>query len=596
MRDASCAGSCGKLAPPSGSSERRDVLEPLPGQRRLDRLEQRRRRRRRPAPRCATTGRSPSPRASRAPARAPRRAAGRSCSRPGAAASRPGPGPPGSPRRRRSAARRAGSAASTTCSSRSASASSSSVARKACARSFGRSRMKPDRVGDDDLALAREAQPARRRVERGEQLVLGQHVAAGERVEQRGLAGVGVADDGDHRQPRARRARARRPAALLAEAVDLALERGDALARAAAVDLELRLAGAAPADAAGQARQRRRSSRAGAAAGSCSCASSTCSLPSRLWARCAKMSRISCVRSMTLRSVKSGDRVRLDRASGRGRRSARRRRAACARIRTSSSLPRPIRYFGSASGRRCSRTPITRTPAVRHSSSQLVDARPPELARGRRARPARRAAAAGRRPRPAARGRACRSTIDRGRDALELLLERGDQRRRSRACCGRTARSAAGARAARRSIGGSRWATCRSAGRPVGPDADRRDQVQPQQRQVDEVVARQRLVAQVRVHQAQAAEAPPAGAEAADVGQVDARGVAHDHVLDLAAPADQQPDLALDLARHPAQVRRQLGRRDLGGAEPPPVDALQRCFWLGLSPVIFPLTTCGGRG
>ncbi len=39
-----------------------------------------------------------------------------------------------------------------------------------------------------------------------------------------------------------------------------------------------------------------------------------------------------------------------------------------ARISTSSSLPRPTRYFGSASGRRCSTTPMTRTPAVRHSS------------------------------------------------------------------------------------------------------------------------------------------------------------------------------------------------------------------------------------
>ena len=84
---------------------------------------------------------------------------------------------------------------------------------------------------------------------------------------------------------------------------------------------------------------------------------------------------------------------------------------------------------------------------------------------------------------------------------------------------------------------------------PVGPDADRRDQIQPQQRQVDQIVARQRLVAQVRVHQAQAAEAAAPGADAADLGQVDARRVADEHVFDLAAPPDQDADLALDLAR-----------------------------------------------
>ena len=121
-------------------------------------------------------------------------------------------------------------------------------------------------------------------------------------------------------------------------------------------------------------------------------------------------------------------------------------------------------------------------------------------------------------------------------------------------------------------------------GPPVGPHADRRHQVQPQQRQVDEVVARQRLVAQVRVHQPQAAEPAAAGADAADLGQVDARGVADEDVLDLAAPPDQDADLPLDLARDAAQVRRQLGRRDLRRTEPPPVNALQRVLLAGLEP------------
>ena len=84
-------------------------------------------------------------------------------------------------------------------------------------------------------------------VECGEQAVLDEHLRAGERVEERALAGVGVADDG-------RAELAAPPAALcLALALDrlqLALEPGDALAHDAAVGLELGLARTARADAA----------------------------------------------------------------------------------------------------------------------------------------------------------------------------------------------------------------------------------------------------------------------------------------------------------------------------------------------------------
>jgi hypothetical protein len=55
-------------------------------------------------------------------------------------------------------------------------------------------------------------------------------------------------------------------------------------------------------------------------------------------------------------------------------------------------------------------------------------------------------------------------------------------------------------------------------------------------------------------------------------------------VLDLPAPPDQDPDLALDLARDAAQIRRQLGRRDFPGTEPAPVNAFQRVLLAGLEP------------
>ena len=55
----------------------------------------------------------------------------------------------------------------------------------------------PDRVGEGvDPAVGGRRAPGRR-IERGEQRVLHQHTGTGEPVEQAGLAGVGVADDGD---------------------------------------------------------------------------------------------------------------------------------------------------------------------------------------------------------------------------------------------------------------------------------------------------------------------------------------------------------------------------------------------------------------
>jgi hypothetical protein len=55
-------------------------------------------------------------------------------------------------------------------------------------------------------------------------------------------------------------------------------------------------------------------------------------------------------------------------------------------------------------------------------------------------------------------------------------------------------------------------------------------------------------------------------------------------VLDLAAPVDQDPDLALDLARDAPQEGRQLARGDLRGLQTAPVDALQRVLLARLEP------------
>ena len=95
-----------------------------------------------------------------------------------------------------------GSEPSTTCSSRSAAATSSSVERKASTSWCGRCRTNPTVSVSVYSRPSGDCGPADGRVEGGEQRVLHQHAGAGQRVEQAGLAGVGVAGD---RHARARR-------------------------------------------------------------------------------------------------------------------------------------------------------------------------------------------------------------------------------------------------------------------------------------------------------------------------------------------------------------------------------------------------------
>ena len=104
-----------------------------------------------------------------------------------------------------------------------------------------------DRVADQDARLGLRLQRAHGGVERGEELVGDQHVAAGQRAHQRRLAGVGVADERDRRL---RGAPAAARGGVLLDRRELAAQLGDAVAHLAPVELERRLAGALAADAA----------------------------------------------------------------------------------------------------------------------------------------------------------------------------------------------------------------------------------------------------------------------------------------------------------------------------------------------------------
>ncbi len=127
---------------------------------------------------------------------------------------------------------------------RSASTTSSSVARNAATRCVGRSEMKPT-VSDRITGVPCGSRTRRkRRVERGEQHVLGQHPCPGQPVEQCRLAGIGVADDGDHRE-RHLLALGAVQVAGAPHRLQLALQLDDLVLQRAPVGFDLRFARAA---------------------------------------------------------------------------------------------------------------------------------------------------------------------------------------------------------------------------------------------------------------------------------------------------------------------------------------------------------------
>ena len=110
-----------------------------------------------------------------------------------------------------------------------------------------------DRVRQQNAAAAGQLNGPQFRIERGEHARRRKHLRAGDRVEQRAFAGVGVADecDGGHGN---RLAALALLAAHAAHRVKIALELIDAALNAAAIGFELGFAGPASADAAAELR------------------------------------------------------------------------------------------------------------------------------------------------------------------------------------------------------------------------------------------------------------------------------------------------------------------------------------------------------
>ncbi len=197
---------------------------------------------------------------------------------------------------------------STTCTITSASAISSSVARKAATSAVGSFWMKPDGVGEQHFPAPRQLHAPRGRVERGEQLVGRIDVGAAERVQQRRLAGVGVADQRHDRESLPQCAGGgTAPGASAPLPARASGARCAGRSRGGRLPAGSRRGRAAPRPRCRRGRPRRPSGGPGAstpvsAVGRrySSWASSTWSAPSRVCACCAKISRISAVRSSTL--------------------------------------------------------------------------------------------------------------------------------------------------------------------------------------------------------------------------------------------------------------------------------------------------------
>ena len=84
---------------------------------------------------------------------------------------------------------------------------------------------------------------------------------------------------------------------------------------------------------------------------------------------------------------------------------------------------------------------------------------------------------------------------------------------------------------------------------------------------------------------AQPAQAATTGAQATPVGELDRVGIAHHHVLDVAAAIDQHADLAPDLTADLGQLPRELLREQPVGGNAAPEEALELANLTGLEAV-----------
>lgn len=99
---------------------------------------------------------------------------------------------------------------------------------------------------------------------------------------------------------------------------------------------------------------------------------------------------------------------------------------------------------------------------------------------------------------------------------------------------------------------------------------DRRDQVEPQERQIGEVVFGQPFGSEMRVNKPQPAQARTAPAKRRQVREEKGLCVPHNENADVTPAIDEQSDLAPDLDRDFTQRAGEFRRDDLIGSIPAP--------------------------
>ena len=430
----------------------------------------------------------------------------------------------------------------------------------------------PDGVGDDDLALAREAQPARRGVEGREHLVGDVRLGAGQRPQQGALARVRIADDGQDGDGAAPPPLPPVPA-LRRELLQFAFEPGQALAGAAAVDFELRLARPPPPDAAGEPRQR------------------------DLGPLREPRQQVLELGQLHLQLAVAGGRVLREDVEdelGAVDHPQLHALAEVAGLRGGQVLvddhevhvvlegadDQIVQLAGAEHG-----PGVDPGPGLGHHVDDLDAGRAGQLAQLVDVDPEFAGAAAGGdrdEDRAFAAGGALAAAAARkGRLAvadpvLEVEGEEGRGPRVEEFDAGVAAAAAAGRREGR---------GVRERGQAVAVHAHRHHRVEAQQQQVGAVVPREPLVPEVRAHAAQAAQAPAPGPQAAPVGERDRMGAAHHHVLHQPAAVEQHAHLASNLVADLGKLPRELlGDQPVRG-HPTPEQAFEPARLAGLEAV-----------
>lgn len=459
---------------------------------------------------------------------------------------------------------------------------------KGCAKRiderFRQSADEPDRVGQDDLPLARKAQTAARWVEGREELVFNEHVALRERVQKRALACVRVPDDGDDGQFVAR-APAAAQLAVVPKLLDALFEVGDAIAYPPPVDLQLRFPRAPAADAACESAESLRAARqpgqsvlqlreldlelaVGALGALRENVEDELRAVDDLQARA-----VGEVPGLRRRQVVVED-EKVDHELHRAQVQVSKLALADggARVHVCPRLNEHVDDFNARRSRKLLELGHRRLglcPPLRRDADEYRPSARSDVARA---------------DEPAERRLDCIHLVEN----VEVDGERvgiGARLPKLVACRGRSLRV---------EIVGRQPPDVHPSRQSVAARFDGADEIQAKKRKVGEVVLRERLFLQVNVNEPQTAQSPLARALTPDVGQLEPERVADDDLRHLAPAIDEHPDLTTRLARDFRQMARKLGARHFVGLHAPTPRRLQLLHLARLQPERFAVDVANG--